>query len=57
MCACMCVLTCVYLIVCVHACSLSDHELVWKYIDWVLEKDEEMGVKVSATLLFLHLLP
>ncbi|KAK7098537.1 transforming growth factor-beta receptor-associated protein 1-like [Littorina saxatilis] len=26
--------------------NLSDHELVWKYIDWVLEKDEEMGVKV-----------
>jgi hypothetical protein len=26
--------------------SLSDHELVWKYVDWVLEKDEEMGVRV-----------
>ncbi|PVD33381.1 hypothetical protein C0Q70_04636 [Pomacea canaliculata] len=26
--------------------NLSDHDLVWKYIDWVLEKDEELGVKV-----------
>lgn len=26
--------------------NMSDHDLVWKYIDWVLEKDEEMGVKV-----------
>ena len=27
--------------------SLNDHELVWKYVDWVLSKDEENGVRVS----------
>ncbi|CAL1541537.1 unnamed protein product [Lymnaea stagnalis] len=26
--------------------SLADHELLWKYVDWVLEKDEELGVRV-----------
>lgn len=27
--------------------SLSDHELVWKYVDWVLSKDPEAGVQVN----------
>ncbi|GFR68319.1 transforming growth factor-beta receptor-associated protein 1 [Elysia marginata] len=26
--------------------NLSNHELLWKYVDWVLEKDEELGVKI-----------
>ncbi|KAK3103798.1 hypothetical protein FSP39_021971 [Pinctada imbricata] len=26
--------------------NLNDHELVWKYIDWVLTKDPENGVKI-----------
>ncbi|GFO22479.1 transforming growth factor-beta receptor-associated protein 1 [Plakobranchus ocellatus] len=26
--------------------SLTNHELLWKYVDWVLEKDEELGVKI-----------
>ncbi|CAG5123927.1 unnamed protein product [Candidula unifasciata] len=26
--------------------SLPDHELLWKYVDWVLEKDEELGVRI-----------
>ena len=26
--------------------SLSDHEIVWKYVDWTLEKDQEKGVQV-----------
>ncbi|XP_005106604.1 transforming growth factor-beta receptor-associated protein 1 [Aplysia californica] len=26
--------------------SLTDHELLWKYVDWVLEKDEELGVRI-----------
>lgn len=34
------------LLLCEQCFSLSDHDLVWKYIDWVLEKDEELGVKV-----------
>ncbi|BFZ03908.1 hypothetical protein BsWGS_06948 [Bradybaena similaris] len=25
---------------------LPDHELLWKYVDWVLEKDEELGVRI-----------
>ena len=33
---------------------LSDHELLWKYVDWVLEKDEELGIKV--TFLFIYFL-
>lgn len=27
--------------------SLSDHELVWKYVDSVLVKNSELGVKVG----------
>ncbi len=27
-------------------CSCSDHELVWKHVDWVLQRDEILGVKV-----------
>lgn len=30
--------------------SLSDHELVWKYVDWVLTKDPEAGVQVMTAL-------
>ncbi|ESP04691.1 hypothetical protein LOTGIDRAFT_135703 [Lottia gigantea] len=26
--------------------NLNNHELVWKYIDWALEKDEELGVQI-----------
>lgn len=26
--------------------NLSDHELVWKYVDWVLSKDPEAGVQI-----------
>ncbi|XP_064600183.1 transforming growth factor-beta receptor-associated protein 1-like [Liolophura sinensis] len=26
--------------------NLSDHELIWKYVDWALEKDEDIGVKI-----------
>ncbi|KAK6191375.1 hypothetical protein SNE40_003084 [Patella caerulea] len=26
--------------------NLNDHELVWKYLDWVLEKNEEFGVQI-----------
>ncbi|XP_022096424.1 transforming growth factor-beta receptor-associated protein 1-like [Acanthaster planci] len=25
---------------------LSDHELVWRYVDWALQKDPELGVKI-----------
>lgn len=28
-------------------CSLQDPELVWKYIDWVMERDDVLGVQVS----------
>lgn len=31
--------------------SLSDHELVWKYVDWVLSKDPEAGVQVNIQCL------
>ncbi|KAL4225569.1 transforming growth factor [Mactra antiquata] len=26
--------------------SLSDHDLVWKYVDWALEKDQELSIKI-----------
>lgn len=26
--------------------SLSDHDLVWKYIDWALNKDQELSIKI-----------
>ncbi|XP_053384249.1 transforming growth factor-beta receptor-associated protein 1-like [Mercenaria mercenaria] len=26
--------------------SLSDHDLVWKYIDWALERDQEFSIKI-----------
>ncbi|XP_060603083.1 transforming growth factor-beta receptor-associated protein 1-like [Ruditapes philippinarum] len=26
--------------------SLSDHDLVWKYIDWALERDQESSIKI-----------
>ncbi|KAH9518827.1 transforming growth factor, beta receptor associated protein 1 [Bulinus truncatus] len=26
--------------------NLPDHELLWKYVDWILEKDEELGVRI-----------
>ncbi|XP_055901147.1 transforming growth factor-beta receptor-associated protein 1-like [Biomphalaria glabrata] len=26
--------------------NLTDHELLWKYVDWILEKDEELGVRI-----------
>ncbi|KAI8520587.1 transforming growth factor, beta receptor associated protein 1 [Branchiostoma belcheri] len=26
--------------------QLTDHELVWRYVDWALEKDQEQGVKI-----------
>ena len=29
--------------------SLEDHELIWKHMDWLMEKDEELGVRVSHT--------
>ena len=28
--------------------SLSDHDIVWKYVEWVLERDEKRGVRVSV---------
>ena len=33
--------------------SLTNHELLWKYVDWILEKDEELGIKVSVFILFV----
>ncbi|XP_054708029.1 transforming growth factor-beta receptor-associated protein 1-like [Uloborus diversus] len=27
-------------------CNLSDHFLLWKYVDFVLERDQELGVKI-----------
>lgn len=29
-----------------YLANLNDHELVWKYVDWVLSKDEENGVRI-----------
>ncbi|XP_052801707.1 transforming growth factor-beta receptor-associated protein 1-like [Mya arenaria] len=26
--------------------SLSDHDLVWKYVDWALERDQELSIKI-----------
>ncbi|XP_070566294.1 transforming growth factor-beta receptor-associated protein 1-like isoform X2 [Ptychodera flava] len=26
--------------------SLSDHELVWRYVDWAIKKDELLGIKI-----------
>ncbi|XP_077979032.1 transforming growth factor-beta receptor-associated protein 1-like [Glandiceps talaboti] len=26
--------------------KLSDHELIWRYVDWVMQKDELSGVKI-----------
>ncbi|XP_046549254.1 transforming growth factor-beta receptor-associated protein 1-like [Haliotis rubra] len=26
--------------------NLSDHEIVWKYVDWALEKDQDHGVRI-----------
>ena len=31
-------------------CRLNDHELVWKYVDWALDKDQELSIKVSRSL-------
>lgn len=27
-------------------CKLKDHQLVWKYFDWVMKKDEIKGVQL-----------
>ncbi|XP_062566210.1 transforming growth factor-beta receptor-associated protein 1-like [Saccostrea cucullata] len=29
--------------------NLSDHELVWKYVDWVLTRDPEAGVQIFTS--------
>ncbi|KAH3886109.1 transforming growth factor-beta receptor-associated protein 1-like [Dreissena polymorpha] len=26
--------------------NLSDHDLVWKYVEWALEKDQELSIKI-----------
>ena len=26
--------------------SLNDHDIVWKYVDWALDKDQELSIKV-----------
>ncbi len=28
-------------------CSCRDVDIVWKYADWVMDRDEVLGVKVS----------
>ncbi|KAJ8299668.1 hypothetical protein KUTeg_023728 [Tegillarca granosa] len=34
--------------------NLTDHELVWKYVDWILEKDPENGVKALFNTLSIY---
>ena len=38
-------------------CRLNDHELVWKYVDWALDKDQELSIKVSISLSKIAFLP
>ena len=33
--------------------SLQDYELLWNHVPWILEKDQELGVKVGNLKYFV----